>query len=100
MYPAEQHGKVGNIALSSTKLEFVSVGSSAKPLIIKLSEIRGVKKSGLLGGLIIRYRKWTDGGQVWLGQWTGRVIRKVDRLEISNMKRGLLSHIAKQIIFS
>ena len=56
MYPAEQHGKVGNIALSSTKLEFVSVGSSAKPLIIKLSEIRGVKKSGLLGGLIIQYK--------------------------------------------
>ncbi|KAF8343157.1 uncharacterized protein EI90DRAFT_3115677 [Cantharellus anzutake] len=53
-YLAECHGKVGAITLTSTKLEFASVGSS-KPKAIELSAIRGIQKSGPFGGLTIKY---------------------------------------------
>ena len=55
----------------------MSVGSS-KPLTMDLSQVRGVKKSGVLGGLVIEYRTDADTpeekglGEVKFGWVNGR----------------------------
>lgn len=54
-FPAKYHASMGMLTLTSSSLAFYAMMSSNAKVVIPLSDIRGVKKAGRMGGLRIRY---------------------------------------------
>ncbi|KAF8581365.1 hypothetical protein K439DRAFT_1414361 [Ramaria rubella] len=70
-YPAQHSTRPGLISLSSTTLSFTQVLSSKPKVKIPLEQIRGVKKSGKLGGLTVKWGLTETNEQEEKFSWVG-----------------------------